>query len=59
MEELKPCPFCGTALVWEEWKTKLPRPSILRYWKHESVGCILDLLEVYPDEVVQWNRRCE
>jgi hypothetical protein len=60
MSNLKTCPFCGTTLIWETWKSKSnPHLPDLKYWHHKRVGCILDMLEVYPDEVEEWNRRTE
>lgn len=59
-EKLKPCPFCGAELEYEEHVAiKVAGHPILRLWAHPSGSCILAGLEVPQDDHEAWNRRAE
>ena len=58
MDKLKPCPFCGAHLVYEEYTCEaIPGKPTLRYYKHPKNMCFLDMCEVDLDEVPSWNYR--
>lgn len=55
--ELKPCPFCGSALVLNDNKADF---YVARYGsrhEHPATACILSRLEIVPDEYDEWNAR--
>ena len=57
-DQLEPCPFCGTKLVYEEFVARaLPGAPLLRYFGHGKTGCLMDCYELSPDDVPAWNRR--
>ena len=56
MAEIKACPFCGSRLAAEKWVARaLPGGPVMQYYKHPRVGCVLDWLEIGPDEIPSWN----
>lgn len=57
-EELKPCPFCGAELEYEEHVARAVKGRpILRLWAHPSGSCILAGMEVPLEDHPAWNRR--
>lgn len=58
--ELKPCPFCGAELEYEEHVARAVKGRpILRLWAHPSGSCILAGMEVPLKDHPAWNRRAE
>ena len=56
--DLKPCPFCGKPLVYKEHRAiSIKGHPLLQYYQHERTGCLMDLYEIYEDDVPCWNRR--
>ena len=50
-KELKPCPFCGAVLEYEEHiAIRVPGRPVLKLWAHPSGGCILSGLEVPKED---------
>ena len=60
METLKPCPFCGEELEYEEHVCRALRGRpVMRLWTHPSGSCILAGMEVPLEDHPAWNRRAE
>ena len=60
METLKPCPFCGEELEYEEHVCRALRGRpVMRLWAHPSGKCILSGMEVPLEGHPAWNRRAE
>ena len=57
---LKPCPFCGATLEYEEHVAiRVPGKPIMQLWAHPAGGCILSGMEVPKEDHEAWNRRAE
>ena len=60
MTDLKPCPFCGAILEYDEYVAiRVPGKPIMRLWTHQAGGCILSGMEVPKEDHEAWNRRAE
>ena len=60
MTDLKPCPFCGATLEYDEYVAiRAPGKPIIRLWAHPAGECILSGLEVPKEDHEAWNRRAE
>ena len=58
MTDLKPCPFCGAVLKYDEYAAlRLPDKPIMRLWSHPPGKCILSGLEISKEDHEAWNRR--
>ena len=58
MTDLKPCPFCGAVLKYDEYVAlMLPGKPIMRLWAHPPGKCILSGLEISKEDHEVWNRR--
>ena len=60
MTDLKPCPFCGAMLEYEERVAILaPGQPTWRMYAHPAGKCILSGMEVPKEDHEAWNRRAE
>ena len=58
MADLKPCPFCGAELEYEEHEAiAIKGRPLLRLWAHPAGECILSGMEVPIYDHEAWNRR--
>ena len=60
MTDLKPCPFCGATLEYDEYVAiRVPGKPIMQLWAQPSGKCILSGLEIPKEDHEAWNRRAE
>lgn len=58
VDTARPCPFCGIRLAYREHECRAVHGKpIMKYYLHEKTGCILDGLEVMPEDLPAWNER--
>lgn len=59
--ELKPCPFCGAELEFEQHIfRRANNKKVYEYYRHPVVDCILDGIEIGDEqEAAMWNRRAD
>lgn len=60
MSDLKPCPFCGAKLEYEEHEARaIAGRPLFRSWVHPAGECFLSGIEATKCDLEAWNRRVQ
>lgn len=58
MDELEPCPFCGSEAIFETYGEKLPNYGIaVRCGNVLKCGCRFEFWDTKTQAIKAWNRR--